>query len=204
MNHRKVRKYLAGALFSVVALGFALPAFAGPPTDFVKGKTARVTKILSKPESKRRAKKLDKVLQATVDFRELAARSLKGYWEERTPEEQQEFLDLLQRMLEANYAKKLSGKKIGKDYKIEYLEEKTRGELAIVKTRVSAGEEVKPVDYKLIKRGDEWICFDIVIDDISLEETYRESYTEIIKAEGWDSLIKRMKAKIEELESGKG
>ncbi len=196
-SHRLVRLVLTSALM----LGVSSTALAGPPTDFVKGQTKDVTKILSQKESKARAKKLDKILQKSVDFRELAARSLKGHWEKQTPEAQEEFLTLLQRMLEANYTSKLSGKTLGKDYSVEYLDEKTRGDLAIVKTRVVLKEDNKPVSYKLTKKGDGWIVFDIVIDDISLEETYRESYTAIIEDEGWDSLITRMKAKIEELEA---
>ena len=202
MRPHDARRHLVGLILAVLLLGLAAPALAGEPTDFVKGQTAKVTDILSQPESKKRAKKLDTILQATVDFRELAARSLKGHWEERTPEEQEEFLRLLQEMLEANYASKLSGQTLGEDYEIEYTGEKTRKNLAIVKTRIRAGEDLKPVEYKLIRRDKgEWIVFDIVIDDISLEETYRESYTEIIKEEGWDSLIQRMKDKIKEIEA---
>lgn len=196
-SHRILRFTIASAL----TLGLSASAMAGAPTDFVKGQTTEVTELLKKKESKARAKKLDKILQQSVDFRELAARSLKGHWEKQTPEAQEEFLSLLQRMLEANYATKLSGKQLGKDYSVEYLDEKTRDDLAIVKTRIVIKKENKPVSYKLTKKGDAWIVFDIVIDDISLEETYRESYTAIIDDEGWDSLISRMKDKIKELEA---
>lgn len=201
MKKHRVSKSLLN-LGCTLALCFSAgTAFAGAPTDFVQGKTKEVTGILAQKESKARAKKLDKILQQSVDFRELAARSLKGHWEKQSPEAQQEFLTLLQRMLEANYSSKLSGKQLGSDYSIDYLDEKTRGELAIVKTSVVVKEDKKPISYKLMKKEDGWIVFDIVIDDISLEETYRESYTAIIEEEGWDSLITRMKAKIKELEA---
>ncbi len=203
MNLSRISKNILSSGFALLVGLSASTALAGPPTDFVKGKTKDVTSILAKKESKARAKKLDKILQQSVDFRELAARSLKGHWEKQTPEAQQEFLDLLQRMLEANYSSKLSGKQLGADYSIEYLDEKTRGDLAIVKTKVMVKEDTKPIAYKLTKKDSGWIVFDIVIDDISLEETYRESYTAIIEAEGWDSLISRMKEKIKELESAK-
>lgn len=195
------QRVLRLAVTSAFTFGLSASALAGPPTDFVKSQTKDVTKILSKKETKARAKKLDKILQQSVDFRELASRSLKGHWEKQTPEAQEQFLNLLQRMLEANYTSKLSGKKLGEDYSVEYLDEKTRGDLAIVKTRVLIKEDKKPVSYKLTKKNDTWIVFDIVIDDISLEETYRESYTAIIEDEGWDSLIDRMKAKVVELEA---
>ena len=186
----------------VVALSASF-AFAGPPTDFVKERTKAVSSVMVQKESKKRQAKLQTVLEESVDFRELASRSLRGYWEKRTEAEQNEFLSLLERMLRANYSKKLSGKRLDQDFKVVYTSEKARGDLAVVKTKVVVKKDERPVNYKLIKRGEkDWIVFDIIIDDISLEETYRESYTEIIKDEGWNSLISKMKDKIKELEAG--
>ncbi len=186
--------------FALISLS-ATAAFAGEPTEFVKKRTAEVTAVLSKPESNKRAAELNAIVQKSIDFRELAARSLKGYWENQPPEAQQEFLTLLQQMLQANYANKLAGRQLGKDYTVEYGAEKTRGELAVLRVNIIASGESKPVQYKLLQRDKSWIVYDIVIDDISLEETYRESYTEIIKDEGWGSLIQRMKDRVKELEA---
>lgn len=195
LSPRRMSMLFAAAL----VFGLVGPAWAGAPTDFVKQRTEKVTKTLEKKESKKRVKELDTLLQETIDFKELASRSLKGYWEKRTPEEQQEFLSLLQELLQANYEGKLKGKTLNKDYKIEYVEEKTREKQAIVRTNVLVKGESKPVAYKLMQREEAWVVYDIVIDDISLEETYRESYTEIIKDEGWPALIQRMKDRAKEL-----
>ncbi|MEM1347091.1 MAG: ABC transporter substrate-binding protein [Myxococcota bacterium] len=175
-------------------------AWAVEPTEFVKEKAFKVSRILNQRASKKRAKKLESELQKTVDFAELAAKSLGEHWVARTDAEKREFLELLQQLLQANYQSKLEGKKVDKDYKIEYVEEKTRGEKAIVKTVVSVDADKTPVQYKLVRRGDTWIAFDVVIDDIGLVESYREEYTEIIEAEGWAKLIEKMRARIKELE----
>lgn len=182
----------------LITLLFSTVVFA-QATKYVKQKTNKVMKLLSQKDSKRRAKKLDKLLKATIDFRELAARSLGEHWTARSEEEKKEFLDLLQKLLQTNYEKKMSGKKIAKDFKIVYESEKTKGERAIVKTKIIVGKESKPVMYRLLKKGKAWTIYDVVIDDISLEETYRESYTEIVKEEGWKALIDRMKAKLKEI-----
>ncbi len=186
---------LSSTIVLLVGLAFSSSAFA-QATTYVKKKTKEVTQLLSKADSKGRAKKLDKLLRATIDFRELASRSLGEHWKARSEEEKTEFLNLLQRLLQSNYEEKLSGKKLGKDFKVEYLEEKTRGEKAIVKTKVIVDKESKPIMYKLLKKDKTWSIYDVVIDDISLEETYQEAYTEIIVEEGWKSLISRMKARI--------
>lgn len=196
----KRMKFLIRSVVALLAIFLAMPAFAGEPTEYVKLKTKEVTSILSQKESKVRTEKLRKVLETTIDFRELAKRSLGEHWTVRTPEEQEEFLSLLQELLRANYETKLGGNTLGKDYDIKYADEATRKDRAIVKTMIAHKEESKPVDYKLIKK-EAWTIYDVVIDDISLEETYRESYVEIIEDEGWDSLIKRMKERVEEVKA---
>lgn len=184
--------------FAIASL-FALPAFAGEPTDYVKERTQTVTDVLAKKDSKKRSKELEKVLGQTIDFEVLASRALGEHWEKRTEDEREEFLGLLMELLQANYQTKLEGRALGKDYTISYVDEKTREDKAIVKTSVEAKGESRPVDYRLLKKDGKWIIYDVVIDDISLEETYREAYTEIIKEEGWASLINRMKEKVEEI-----
>lgn len=182
------------------AVLFSVPAYAGPATDFIKQTSTEVTTLLQKEDSNARQKEFSAKLNATVDFRELASRALGEYWTAQSPEEQQKFLDLLQQLLEANYRDKLSAQQLGKDYSIEYADERERKDVAIVKTRIKSKARTKPVDYKMLKRKDGWVVYDVVIDDISLVETYRDAYTEIIKKEGWDSLINRMEKKVAQLE----
>ena len=194
MKRAKIGTVMVGLLVLL-----ASDAFAGAPTDFVKGKTDEVTKLLTSKATKKRSEDLRKFLSTAIDFRELAARSLGKHWEARTPEEQQKFLDLLQELVRANYETQLEGRTVGKDYQISYMDEKRRDAKAIVKTTVEVRGEKKPIDYKLAEKEGQWSVFDVVIDDISLEETYRDSYVEIIEDEGWPSLIKRMEDKVAEV-----
>lgn len=189
---------LPALLLALVVLLSGTIAFA-TPTDYVKKKTEIVTSVLQKPDSKKRQDELHKILKETIDFGELAARALGEHWTKRTDAEREEFLALLQDMLQANYEGKLEGHTLGKDYTIEYKDEKVKDDKAIVKTSVVTKEGPKPVEYKLLKKGDTWTIWDVVIDDVSLEETYRESYTEIIEKEGWPALIQRMKDKAKEI-----
>lgn len=196
MKYPKLITILTAALVLM-----SVDVFAGPPTDSVKTTTESVTKLLSGKATKKRSADLRKLIDGAIDFRELASRSLGKHWEARTDAEKQEFLDLLQELIRANYETQLEGRVLGKDYKIEYLDEKTRDSRAIVKTTIEVRGEKKPIDYKLNEKAGTWSVFDVVIDDISLEETYRDSYVEIIEEEGWSSLIQRMKDKVIEVKA---
>jgi phospholipid transport system substrate-binding protein len=197
---RRLCTYLSA---SVLAIGLLLAStglvWAGEPTKFIEKNAAEVSDLLRQQDSQERQAKFSEKIDEVVDFRELASRALGEHWKARTDEEQQQFLDLLQELLEANYRDSLQGNTLGEDYEIEYLDERTKDSLAIVKTRIKWEEDDRPVDYKMIEKEGAWVIYDIVIDDISLEETYRESYTEIIEQEGWDELISRMKERAEAL-----
>ena len=200
MFHRLSRLTTALLVAIGLVLSFSASAFAGEPTDFIKKNAEEVSDLLKQKDTKRRSKKFSKKLHSLVDFRELADRALGEHWDARSEEEQEEFLSLLQELLEANYEKKLEGQELGKDYDIEYLEEKTRDNKAIVETKVVWSDGDESVEYKMLDREKTgWIIYDIVIDDISLVETYRDSYVEIIEKEGWDELISRMKKKAEKI-----
>ncbi|AWV89658.1 MlaC/ttg2D family ABC transporter substrate-binding protein [Bradymonas sediminis] len=202
MSH-PIRTTLAALTLSCAVLFAALPAYAGSSTDFIKKTSTEVTTLLQKKDSKTRQEQFTAKLNATVDFRELASRALDEYWSEQSPEEQQKFLDLLQQLLEANYRDKLAAQQMGKDYSIDYTDERERDDMAIVKTVIKSKDRAKPVNYKMVKKDGNWVVYDVVIDDISLVETYRDAYTQIIKKEGWDSLIKRMEKKVAQLEKAK-
>lgn len=194
-----IRTTLAGLVLSAAFL-IAAPAQAGPSTDFIKKTTSEVTTLLQQKDSAKRQQAFSAKLNATVDFEELAARALGDYWKEQPAEQQKKFLDLLQEMLKANYRDKLTGQQMGKDFEVEYTDERARDSMAIVDTLIKAKDQSRPVSYKLLKRDGGWVIYDVVIDDISLVETYRDSYTAIIKKHGWDGLISRMEKKVAELE----
>jgi phospholipid transport system substrate-binding protein len=203
-THSSRLAHWTGLLVAVTLFLAAGTASAGAPTDFIKKHTDDVTRLLGQEESEERARKFSAKAETIIDFRELASRALEGHWKQRSAEDQDQFLALLQQLLEANYKKKLQGNQVGEDYQIEYLEEKQRDERALVRTKVKWGDtekKQKPVEYRMMKTESGWVVYDLVIDDISLEETYRESYTKIIEEDGWDELISKMKEKIEELKS---
>lgn len=202
--YRKFRKKLTTGVLTVAFIAGALsPALAGEPTDFIKDNAQEVGKLLQQKDSKTRNTEFSKKVNEIIDYRELASRALGEHWKARSDEEQEKFLSLLREMIEANYEGRLSGNTMGEDYEIKYLEEKTRGDLAIVKTSVKWKKGEKPVDYKLVKKDGGWVVYDIVADDISTLESYRDAYTDVIESDGWNKLISLMEQKVEQLRSQK-
>lgn len=186
----------------LLALLIAAPALAGVPTDFVKKKSEKLFEVVNQPVGPSRTAALKAEARTLVNYEELARRALGKHWEARSEAEQKAFIDLLEKLVELNYANRFKSKAKATKYAVDYTGEKVREETgqAIVKTKVTYGAEVFTLDYKLLtpKGGDPTI-YDAVFDDISLEETYRDSYVPIIEKEGWASLMKRMEDKLASL-----
>jgi phospholipid transport system substrate-binding protein len=75
------------------------------------------------------------------------------------------------------------------------------GDQATVRTKLitKSGTEI-PIDYRMLKEGDRWRAYDVVIEGVSLVSNYRTQFNKIIQQSGYKELINKMKAKQEELE----
>ena len=58
-----------------------------------------------------------------------------------------------------------------------------------------------PLNYKMYSKDGNWLVYDVIIEGVSLISNYRSSYQTIVKQEGFDGLMAKMKAKIKELDA---
>ena len=167
--------------------------------DGIKQSTDRILKTLKDPELKAKSKEsekrrlLRKITDERFDWEEMAKRSLATHWGERTPEERKEFVSLFADLLERSYMGKIEGYK---NEKIVYEKEKIDGDYAVVETNVVTEREVEvPINYRLHKKGSDWLIYDVSIEGVSLVNNYRTQFNNIIMSSSYQELVKRMKAK---------
>ncbi len=191
---------LAGAL--VVGAGSA-PAAAGVPTDQLKGAVERVLKTLDDPALKGEARLADrrvavrKIANEIFDFSEIAKRSMARHWQPLSEAQRTEFVGLFADLLERSYISKIET--YGGE-KIQYTAERADGEFATVSTRIVTknGTEV-PVDYRMIKRADRWLVYDVSIEGVSLVSSYRTQFNKIIQTTSYNGLVSKLRNKQDEL-----
>ena len=175
--------------------------WAGPPTDQLKSSTERVVKILEDPalrvdgKAKERRAAVRRVANDIFDFAETAKRALARHWLNRTDQEREEFIKLFSDLLERSYISKIDlygGENIG------YVGESTDGDLATVRTKIitKEGTEV-PVDYRMLRRADRWLVYDVSVEGVSLISNYRTQFNKIIQTSSYQELVKKMKTKQE-------
>jgi phospholipid transport system substrate-binding protein len=205
---RSLRRHVA----LVLALGFGLSlvaagrADAGAPTDQLKAQIDRVLKVLDDPELKKdgrnreRRAAVRKIANDIFDFGETARRSLARHWQGRTPAERDEFVQLFSDLLERSYISKVE---LYGGEKIQYLGDAVEGEQAKVQTKLltKGGSEI-PIEYRMHRKGDRWLVYDVIIEGVSLIANYRTQFNKIIQTSSYQELVKKMKTKQEELGTG--
>src|SRR5215510_9130202 len=192
---------ISAALVLGVGLLLAPRAWAGGPTDQLRDQIERVIKTVedpglkAKPTERRAA--VRKIANETFDFQEMARRALARHWQPRTPAEREEFVKLFADLLERAYVSKIEN--YGGE-KIAYNGDTIDGDAALVKTKIitKQGTDV-PVDYRMLKKSDRWLVYDVVIEGVSLINNYRNQFNKIIQTSSYQALVDRMKNKQNEL-----
>ena len=186
-------------LGSLLLMGVTSVVDAGEPQAKVRQTINSVLDVLSNqdlPEQKRKAKIREVVLQR-FSFEEMAKRSLGRHWPERTPEEQQEFLQLFTDLLEKSYIDKIE--RSGGKEDVKYTEETIENDNASVRTEiVQKGDQNIDVEYRLLQRNGDWQVYDVVIERVSLVNNYRTQFNKILLQGSYEELIKKMKLKSEQ------
>lgn len=200
------RRWSLVAMAVAVALVGGGPAWAGVPTEQLRGRIDRVLKILE-PESKQEGRSeerraaIRKIAHETFDFREISQRSLARHWQGRTPAERDEFVQLFADVLERSYINQIEQYSGGE--KIQYLGDAIDGDQAYVRTKIVTrqGTEV-PVDYRMHKVGERWLVYDVSVEGVSLVSNYRAQFDRIIRGSSYKQLAEKLKAKKDEAREG--
>lgn len=199
------RRHLLLALLAALPLLVVRPAAAATPMEQLRADIDRVIKTVEDPELrkqgrvKERRAAVRKIANQIFDFSETAKRSLGRHWQARTPAEREEFTQLFADLLERSYISKIE---LYGGEKIAYAGESVDGDQAVVHTRIltKQGSEV-PVDYRMLKHSNDgrWQVYDVIIEGVSLVSNYRTQFNKIIQTSSFRDLVKKMKAKQEEL-----
>ncbi len=195
-------------LFSIAlfVLGLATGAAAaeGPGTTTVRQANATLTALLKKKASPgsadetHLATEVTEKLQSFLDVDELGRCALADHWNDLDAGQRGEFTKLLREIVQKSYLRALRARI---EYGVLYDGEKTEGDHLLVRTRVridrqGTRQEIG-VDYLLRRDGGHLRVFDLVTDGVGLVENYRAEFNKVIKREGFEGLLARMKKKVE-------
>jgi phospholipid transport system substrate-binding protein len=190
---------IALAASAVLLSAFANTVLAGVPTEQVRQTADKVLQVLQDPQSKsnsnpaQRREQLTQILASRFDFAEMAKRSLGANWQKGSASEQQQFVRLFTNLLESSYIGQIeaySGEKI------IYGRETVEQNQADVETKIvtKKSEEVS-VNYKLKGDGGNWKVYDMVIENVSLVNNFRNQFNRMLAKGSFADLISQLESK---------
>jgi phospholipid transport system substrate-binding protein len=195
-----MRTFPVPILIVAVMLGSACSsaAWAGPPTDQLRGGMERILKILVDPElageanAPRRSNAVARIAGDIFDFVEMSRRALGQHWEQRTPAEREDFARLFTDLVQRSYFSKID--EHGSEKTI-FRAETVDGNRAVVRTTLLFARGVEmPLDYAMIHAADRWRVYDLSIDGVGLVANYRSQFDRIIRTASYEGLLTRMKS----------
>jgi phospholipid transport system substrate-binding protein len=176
-------------------------ADAGTPLEELKSMVDKITAVLDDKamrESLSRealVEKLKEVSRDRFDWEEIAKRSLGMYWKDRSEAEKVEFTALLKNLLLNSYLTKIldnySGHSVVFDKEII-----SEGNLAQVESRiVNKADKSIVIGARLMKKGDTWMVYDLIIEGVSSLKNYRAQFYDIIRQSSYSDLVNRLRDK---------
>ena len=189
---------------SFVALALVLvthQAWAGAPTDQLRGFFTTATKILDDPATENKPEEKFRAVLGAVreifDFAEFARASLGPAWYARTAAEREEFVRLFADLLQRSFVFGIAGKiNLGDGVKVSYLDESVAHDGATVWTTIAGKRGLDlPLTYRMIARGRGWAIRDVTIDGVSVAANYRAQFARILQGASYAELIQQIRAR---------
>jgi len=131
------------------------------------------------------------------DFVEMSMRAMGRSWRERSRAEKDEFVGLFSELLKKTYIRRIeaySGEVV------EFRKVINRAGRAMVYSVVVRGDGKEiPINYAMKVKDGSWQVYDVVIEGVSLVRNYRTEFTRVLGREKYAGLLKRLRAKVDEL-----
>lgn len=196
-----------GMMLCLESISFAHAGQTLDPIGQLRPFVENLVLILTDPDlqgeemSSTRREKALKAASERIDFKEMSKRVLGKTWRQLNLDEKENFVALFTQLVEHAYIGKIEGYS---QQKVEFKNQRIKGERAQVNTHIIDTDNVISVSYIMLLKDDKWMVYDIVVEGVSLVRNYMEQFKEILRRDGYASLVKQVEGKIAELEQGNG
>lgn len=179
-------------LLGVLALGVSTWAWAqSSPDALVRSTVAEVLTVMRENKDPERLRQLaeQKVLPF-FDFERMTRLAVGRAWQNASSAQREALTTGFRRLLVNTYSAALSNG-VTPAEKIDVKQPQGTGPEVVVKTIAHrAGKEPVAVDYRVARQAENWKVYDVIVEGISLVQTYRGTFAAELARSGIDGLIK--------------
>lgn len=190
------RFFVMGCLV-VLFLSGAGSCLAVTPKETMEDTVHSILTVLEKGDTsdekvwQKQREGVSRIVSEKFDMREMAKRSLAKYWNKRTPAEQDDFSELFGELIKNTYIERLrsfSGTRDGTSFDKEIVRD---GKGVVHSVVWQNGQQISVV-YRMYSKGDTWLVYDVVIENVSLVQNYRSQFAQAIQKDGYEALIRKI------------
>jgi phospholipid transport system substrate-binding protein len=193
----------------LASIVLAAAVSSGTASASVEASQERVRSALDvwfKSEGPARARAREKARAAVgelIDFDALAKATLGKKWDEVSAKDRARFTSALRGAMEANYLARMRQGKTSDVAKVKstVLAEEQKEGRTLVRTKVQSGEDSAAIDYLMDKGPRGWRAVDVITEDVSLADTYREQVAKIMARKNFEAVITALEKKRKVLEA---
>ena len=192
-----VRNLAVSALIGMLCIGApVVSAQTKSPKAEVESAVNEVLGFLGDAslDSAKRRELIRAALVPRFDFVGMSRSVLAANWKKATPQEQERFVVLFQKLLGNVY---ITAMEEYAGETVRYGKERIEGKRALVETyivRASSGEI--PVHYRMRVRDGRWRAYDVTVEGVSIVSNYRSSFNSIVRKKGVSGLIEQLDKKL--------
>jgi len=139
-------------------------------------------------------KKIWSIFDQTFDYTEFSKRTLSRTWLKLKPDQREEFTKLYKALLDKVYMNRILAYS---DQKVVFERERALAQNRVeVKSKILAGSNRIPINFRMISKNDGWWVYDVVVEGISLVKNYRSQFKRILKRESIEGMFEILRKKV--------
>jgi phospholipid transport system substrate-binding protein len=182
-------------------------ATADSPIETIRTTIQQARAVLEDPNyqgqdhKQQRLAKVKEIVLPQFDSQEVAKRTLSTHWKGLTDQQQQEFVQLFIALVEKTYSHNLDRYNNGVQFFFDH--ERIEDQFSEVDTRVldPVQNRTFSIGYRLHNVNEKWLVYDVVIENVSMVQNYRNQFNRILTKSSYEELIKALQNKIHELDT---
>lgn len=182
-------------------------ATADSPIETIRMTIQQARTVLEDPNyqgqdhKQQRLAKVKEIVLPQFDSQEVAKRTLSTHWKGLTDQQRQEFVQLFIALVEKTYSHNLDRYNNGVQFFFDH--ERIEDQFSEVDTRVldPVQNRTFSIGYRLHNVNGKWLVYDVVIENVSMVQNYRNQFNRILTKSSYEELIKALQNKIHELDT---
>jgi phospholipid transport system substrate-binding protein len=192
------RQFLIALLCVLAAVANTAHAAAGPsPTETVDRLQTTLISVMKEGQKlgyEGRHKRLKPVIEETHNLQAIAQVAAGRFWNDFTPDQRRRYVDAFSELSVATYADRFDGYS-GESFKTQSERKLENGDVLVQSVLAERGGGTTRFDYILRNREGHWSIVNIVAEGVSDLAIKRAEYSSVLRDQGVDALIARIREK---------